>query len=247
MLAAIDNVKTLRYQLKVAERVNGKMLNTESVVKLQVSPRRLYLYLKGPEVLWLEGQNNGNALVNPGTFPYVNLNLSPTGSLMRKDQHHTIHEMGFTYLRDVLGSMVEKVGDKFDQYFNYTGEDKWNGRPCHKILINFSDFSFSTYTVKKGEDIVSIARKLKVSEFMILERNKHVSDYSSVREGDKIIVPNAYAKLVTLWIDKQHHLPVNIKIFDDKGLFESYEYFNLIVNPKIADEEFTKNYKDYNF
>lgn len=223
------------------------MLNTESVVKLQVSPRKLYLYLKGPEVLWIEGQNNGNALVNPGTFPYVNMNLDPHGSLMRKDQHHTIHEMGFTYLRDVLGALVKKAGDKFDKYFSYTGEDKWNGRPCHKLLINYSEFAYTTYTVKKGENLVTIARKLNVGEYMILEQNKEVSDYDDVKEGDKLQVPNAYAKMVILYVDKQHHLPVSIKIFDDKGLYESYEYYTLLVNPTIADEEFTKTYKDYNF
>jgi outer membrane lipoprotein-sorting protein len=247
MMQSIDDLKTLRYNLQVAERINGKMLNTESFIKLQVSPRKIYMYLKGPEVLWIEGQNNGNALVNPGTFPYVNLNLSPYGSLMRKDQHHTINEIGFSYLRDVLGAMVSKAGDKFDKYFNYSGEDKVNNRPCHKILISYPEFTFVPYTVKKGENLVTIARKQKVSEYMILENNKHISDYYSVKEGQQVMIPNAYAKTVLLYIDKQHYLPVNIKIFDDKGLYESYEYKTLIVNPQIADEEVTKEYKDYRF
>ena len=246
MLSAISDIKTLRYNLKVSERINGKMKNMESFVKLQMSPRKVYLYLKGPEVLWIEGQNAGNALVNPGSFPYVNLNLDPYGSLMRKDQHHTIHELGFSYMKEVLGAMVTKSGDKFDKYFSYTGEDKFNNKPCYKIYISYPEFAFGSYTVKKGENLVTIARRQKVSEYMILEKNK-LSEYNEVKEGQVIQVPNVYAKTVLLLVDKQSNLPVSIKIFDDKGLFESYEYYSLLINPKIPDEEFTKDYKDYKF
>lgn len=246
MLDAIRSIRTLKYNLKCSERINGKMLQTESQVKLQVSPRKVYLYLKGPEVLWIEGQNNGNALVNPNSFPYVNLNLDPNGSLMRKDQHHTIHEMGFAYLGDVLESVVTKVGDKFDKYFSYSGEDKFLNRPCHKILITNHDFTYVSYKVKKGENLITIARKLKVSEYMILEKNK-LTDYYAVKEGQQILVPNGYAKMVMLTIDKQTYLPIAIKTFDDKGLFESYEYHNLQLNVKIADQEFSKDFKDYKF
>lgn len=246
MLSAIKNIRTLKYNLKCSERINGKMVQTESQVKLQVSPRKVYLYLKGPEVLWVEGQNSGNALVNPNAFPYVNLNLDPYGSLMRKDQHHTIHEMGFAYLGDVLESVVVKVGDKFDKYFSYTGEDKFLNRSCHKVLITNHDFTYVTYRVKKGENLVTIARRLKVSEYMILEKNK-LADYYAVKEGQQILVPNGYAKMVMLSIDKQTNLPIAIKTFDDKGLFESYEYHNLQVNVKIADQEFSKDFKDYKF
>jgi len=43
MFIAISNIKTMRYKLKIAERINGKIENRESSVKLQVSPRKLYL------------------------------------------------------------------------------------------------------------------------------------------------------------------------------------------------------------
>src|SRR4051812_37638099 len=54
LLKTIEEVKTLKYNLKLFERINGKLLSTESVVKLQASPRKLYLYLKGPELLWIQ-------------------------------------------------------------------------------------------------------------------------------------------------------------------------------------------------
>ncbi|MCK6649188.1 MAG: DUF1571 domain-containing protein, partial [Bacteroidia bacterium] len=71
--------------------------------------------------------------------------------------------------------------------------------------------------------------------------------YNDVKEGQVIKVPNAYAKMTLLLVDKEHLLPVNNKVFDEKGLFETYEYFDLKVNPPIAPEEFTKDFKGYNF
>lgn len=244
---SIDNVKTLRYNLQCNERIKGRMQHTESQVKLQVSPRKLYLSVRGPEVLWIEGANNGDALVNPGAFPYMNLNLDPYGMLMRKDQHHTIHEMGFRYLADILKDGMKRAGDNLDKYFSILGEETYNGRVCYKLHIAFPDFTWVPYTVKRGENLTTIARRLRVSEYMVLEKNQKLSWYNDVKEGQVIQVPTAYAKLTLLLIDKELLLPVNNKVFDDKGLYETYEYYNLQVNTPIAPEEFTKDYKDYNF
>ena len=247
MLKAVDNVKTLTYHLKVNERIKGTILSTQSVVKLQRSPRKLYLFLYGPEVLWIEGKNNGNALVNPGAFPFFSLNLDPYGATLRKDQHHTIHEVGFDYLSDIIRASVKKTGDKFDRNFLFIGEEKGGARACYKIIITYPEFAFNNYTVKKGEDLVAIARKFKISEYMILENNPAVDNFSNVKEGQQIKIPNAYGKLTTLLIDKEYLLPIFNKIFDDKGLFESYEYQELKVNVKIPEEEFTKEFKGYHF
>lgn len=247
MLESIEDVKTLKYSMKIAERIRGKMVNYESKVKLQVSPRKLYLNVKGPEVLWIEGQNNGKALVNPNAFPYINLSLDPYGSIMRQDQHHTIHEIGFNYLGDIISYYMHKLGEKAEKVFVYMGEDKFNGRDCYKVNIYNPDFQFVNYIVQKGEDVIKIARKLRVSEFLILENNPKISDYDDVKAGETIKVPNAYCKLCIIHIDKHFVLPISNKVFDDKGLLESYEYHNLEVNPPITPEEFTRKYKDYNF
>jgi outer membrane lipoprotein-sorting protein len=244
---AIDNVKTLKYSLQCNERIKGRMQHTESKVKMQINPRKLYLNIRGVEVLWVAGMNNGEALVNPNAFPYMNLNLDTYGSLMRKDQHHTIHEMGYQYLADILRDGMKRAGDNLDKYFKILGEDKHNGRDCYKLSISFPDYAWVNYTVKKGENLTTLSRKLRVSEYMVLENNPKISSYNDVKEGQVIKVPNAYAKLTLLLIDKEYMLPVNNKIFDDKGLFETYEYYDLQVNPYIAPEEFTKGYKDYRF
>ncbi len=248
MLTSIDNVQSLKFHLKISERIKGKMVNYESQSKLIRSPRQLYIYLKGPEVLWKEGWNNGNALVNPGGFPFFNLNLDPQGALMRDKQHHTIHEMGFDYLGRIIRASIKQSGDKFNAYFKYMGEVQWNGKSCHQIMAHYPDFKYIEYNVKPGETIITIGRKLNLSEYMILEANADkINDYDDIKSGQRIKIPNAYAKLTTILIDKQNNLPCNTKIYDDKGLFESYEYIKLELNPKFADNEFDQEFKDYKF
>ena len=247
MLKNIDNIKTLSYDLKVSERIKGVLLSTTSYVKLQKNPRKLYLYLNGPELLWIEGKNNGNAFVNPKTFPFINLYLDTYSELLRKDQHHTIHEVGFDYIGDIIRTAVKKIGHKFEKNFLYIGEEKYNDRPCYKIIILYPEFAYVNYTLKKGENLVSIARRFKISEYMILENNSFLGNYSDGKAGTQLKIPNAYSKMTTLLIDKEWMLPINNKIFDDKGLFEAYEYHNLKISRNIPEEEFTKEYKDYHF
>jgi outer membrane lipoprotein-sorting protein len=248
MIYTALNLKTIRYEMRISERVNGKMLDAGSQVKLNVSPRKIYLKIPklGAELLWVAGTNNGDALVNPNAFPYINLNLDPYGYFLRKDQHHTINELGFTYMAGVLAGSMKLVGPEFDQYCSFVNE-KWNGHDCYKVTIDNTDFKYYTYVAKEGETITTIARKLFVSEFMLVGKNPGTDYYSKLKAGKKILVPTAYSRKMVMFIDKQLSLPVNIKIYDDAGLFESYEYISIQVNPKFADEEFTADYKDYNF
>ena len=247
MLTAMTSIKTLRYKLKISERINGKLETRESQIKLQTSPRKLYMKIQNQELLWIQGANGGNTLVNPGTFPYVNLNLDPLGSIMRKGQRHTIHEMGFSYIASIIKTHRDKYADDLKKYFFITGEEVFDGKSCYKLSILMPDFKWEAYTVKKGENLVSIARKLFVSEYMILENNPTISNYNSVKEGQQIKVPNYYAKHTLLLVDKKTMLPISNRMIDDKGVFEAYQYIDLKINTPIAPEEFTKDYKDYKF
>ncbi|MFY8185786.1 MAG: LysM peptidoglycan-binding domain-containing protein [Bacteroidia bacterium] len=247
MINAIADVKGLKYNLKITERTKGKFNYFSSSVKLNRNPRKLYLTTNGIEVLWTVGANKGDALVKPNSFPYMNLNLDPLGNLMRDGQHHTINEMGFDYFGNIVAYNVLKTGSNFDDYFKLEGEEILNGKPCYKFSINNPDFKFFDYTVLKGENLVSIARKLHVGEYMILENNKKVDGYKDVKAGQVIKVPTAYAKFVVIYLDKQLFLPVGSRISDDKGLYEQYDYFNLQLNPTFEENEFTRKFKGYGF
>src|SRR5688500_14071329 len=92
MLDSINAVKTQQYDLKATERVEGHLLFAESRIKINEYPKKIYFnsYLKGIEVLWVQGTNKGNALVHSRNLPFVNMDLDPYGAIMRKNQHHTI-------------------------------------------------------------------------------------------------------------------------------------------------------------
>jgi hypothetical protein len=248
MIKSIDEVERLKYSLKIVERGKKGYNHYESSVKLNRKPRKIYLYIKGIELLWISGWNNNKAYVKPNSFPYINLSLDPLGYLMRQDQHHTLNEMGVDYFGSVIEYIAKKYDQKFDQYFKLEDDERVNNRPCYKIVIDNKDFGYENYTVGDNESITSIARKLYVSEYMILEVNPKLNDYFDIlKKGQVLKVPTAYAKHVTLYIDQLNFLPVSVKILDDKGLFEQYDYHFMQVNPKIDDAEFTKDYKDYKF
>jgi outer membrane lipoprotein-sorting protein len=248
MVKSINDLERLKYSLKIIERGKKGFNHYESSVKLNRKPRKIYLYIKGIELLWVAGWNNNKAYVKPNSFPYVNLSLDPLGYLMRQDQHHTLNEMGVDYFASIIEYIAVKNLNNFDTYFKFEGEERVNNRPCYKIIIDNKDFGYENYTVGDHESITSIARKLHISEYMILEVNPKLNDYFDIlKKGQVLKVPNAYAKHVTLYIDQLYFLPISIKILDDKGLYEQYDYHFLQVNPKIDDEEFTKTYKDYKF
>jgi hypothetical protein len=241
------SVQGLKYALKCSERTSGnKYNNFGSLVKLNRNPRKIYLNIKGTELLWIQGQNNGKALVKPNKL-FMNLNLDPMGSLMRQDQHHTIHEIGFDYIADILDYNVKKAGDKFDEEYKLLGEERANGRPCYKIEISTPYYTILSHTVLKGENIVSIARKNRISEYVIKRLNKGYDETDDLKVGSTIKIPSHYAKKVVIHIDQLYYLPVAFKVYDNDGLFESYDYSSMIVNPKFEADEFSKDFKAYGF
>ena len=247
-IKAIRDVKGLKYHLKITERGKKGFNFYESAVKFTRSPRLIYLYIKGIEVLWLQDKNNGKALVKPNSFPFINLNLDPMGNLMRQDQHHTLNEMGYDYFGNIIEYSMLKIGDKFNDYFSIEGEERINSRPCYKINIDNKDFGYADYVVGENESITSIARKNFISEYMIVEKNPKFKDYFDIlKVGSVIKIPTWYCKTVTIYIDQLYFLPISVKVSDEKGLFEEYNYHFLQVNPKFEEGEFTRSYKDYKF
>lgn len=247
-LQSIKEVKGLKYHLKITERGRKGFNYYESAVKFNRNPRQIYLYIKGIEVLWVQGTNDGKALVKPNSFPYFNLNLDPMGDLMRQDQHHSLNEMGYDYFASIIQHSVDRLGDKFDAAFEYAGEERINNRPCYKVVINNRDFGYRDYKVGEGESITSIARKFFVAEYMIVEKNPKFKDYFDIlKKGEIIKIPTWYCKNVIMYIDQLYYLPISMKVMDDKGLFEEYNYNFLQVNPKFDPKEFTRNFPGYGF
>ena len=250
MQGSIKTHRTLKFYLKKEERIKGKLEPGEQNVKVNVSPFKTYVKVdlpnKGAELLYLEGQNDGNCLVNPNSFPYMNLNLDPDGSILRKGQHHSVKQLSFGYTGSVLGNVYKKYKHKINEFVEYKGDIKWEGRDCHHIHLINQDYGFDEYTVAAGENIIDIARKTFTNEYMLLEQNG-LKGFDSVKSGQKIKVPNSYCKSITMYVDKELKLPIYQKMFDEKGHSATYEYKNVQINSGVKSAEFTKDYSGYGF
>ena len=244
MQNTIKSMKTVKYSLKNTERIGSEYMKGYQHILSSAVPKKSYVKFvepsEGAELLFVEGENDNNAVYNPNGFPYFKLKLDPYGSLMRRNNHHTIHEIGFRYIGDLLSFYFNKNAASF----NIVGEETWEGILCWKVIVNDPNFGFKDYVVGKNESTVSLANKYYINEYLILERNDHVSSFGDLDEGVRIKIPNSYAKSIVLMIEKETSLPLFIKISDDKGLLESYKYYNIQMNPRVSETDFSfKNLK----
>jgi outer membrane lipoprotein-sorting protein len=251
MFVAGNQIKSLKFRFKKLERINGKIIAGEQIVKYWHSPRKTYAYLsypnKGTEVLWVQSDNSGKVLIKPTSFPYFSVNLSTHSDIIRKNNHHTVHEIGFDYVIGIVQNLTQKSSNQFDSCFFFQGETTFDNRPCYKLMIDYKPFQYITYTVKQGETVTSIAERLYLSDYMILQINPQISGYDDIKPGQQIRLPNAYARKTVLYIDKKTYLPIVQKMYDENGLFAQYEFYDLQVNPVIKPEEFNRDYKEYGF
>lgn len=242
-------IKTLRYHAIMNERIKGKMVQKDSYFKINTSPLKIYvsqsfLGIK-IDALYVEGWNNNQLLVATVGFPWIQLNLDPKGSRVRDNHHHTIFEAGFGYFASVIDQLLSEHLDKIT--IRYLGPSKINNRDCQKIQIIVNHYQIIPYTVKPGETLPSIAKQKLINDYKILELNPEIDGYDDVRAGQVIKIPNLYAKMMYLYVDKRTLLPAQIELHDEKGLYAIYGYNDVIINAPFAPDEFDKSYKNYHF
>lgn len=247
MLDSISVIRTQRYTVKATERVDGHLLFAESRIKINTTPRKIYFFnpSKNIEVLWVQGISD--ALVHAGSVPMMNFNLDPYGSLMRKDQHHTIFELGFQYVGSVIANTITKAPKDFDRHFLYAGSVIYDNKDCHQVVIDYPEYKYIEYITGKGETVTSISQKLNTSDFKIRHINDLSSYFGAIREGRKLKIPIPYANKAIVYIEKKTALPLSVKIYDEEGLFESYDFYSAVINKPFAANEFSKTYKDYHY
>ncbi|MBH8569600.1 DUF1571 domain-containing protein [Microvirga sp. STS02] len=245
MSAAIEGLKFLRCTVKAQERIEGSIHQARSIMKLTYKPLRIYIKnQKGVEVLWLAGQNNGDAWVYPAAFPYVTLSLDPNGKLMRSSQHHTALQAGFGTISDLLRSTGLRQDNSYSRSFRYVGDTTLLGRTNYVLRSDYPQYRYVSYKAGKNETIGTVAERFGCGEFRIIERNG-LSIGDKIPEGKVLQVPNAYGRRTILCVDPKTYLPTMVQVNDEKGLFEKFEFLDVIPNQPIPLEEFTKDYKGY--
>jgi hypothetical protein len=248
MFDSIKAIKTLRIHINATERINLGYLTAQSEIKLQTAPRRLYFInpSKKLEILFNQGELSNKALVKPHIFPYITMTLDPTGNLMRKNQHYTIHELGYDFIGKSMALTLSKDKEGINN-MKYLGMHPKNGYNCYMLQYENKNYTYTEYTVQSKETASSIAIKLCVNDYLLRDKNDLLNDFGFLKKGKKLLVPNLYCKKAIIYIDQKTALPVSISLFDDKGLFENYDFSNIEINTLISSEEFTRAYKGYRF
>lgn len=246
MFDSIKDVKTLRLSISAIERLGKTYSKANSEIKLQTNPRRLYFvnHEKKLELLYNQNQNNNKVLVKPNYIP--NLNLDPRGNMMRKNQHYTIHELGFDFIGQSISLTIAKDKDGLKNFI-YKGKAKKFNSNCYLIQYENNAYSYIEYIVGAKETASSISSKLIVNDYLLRYKNDLFNDFGFLKKGTRLLVPNLYCKKAILFIDDKLLLPVAVSLYDDVGLFESYEYPSISVNCAIGDYEFSKDNIYYGF
>lgn len=253
MKAAIRNMNQSTFDLKSKERFGSTYMTKNLQFRVQESPRRVYMkdLDTGVEMLYASGWNNNKAYINPNGFPWVNVSLSIYDSKVVAENHHTVKDAGLGFVNVLLSGFentVKKSGKSLNDLYTYKGEVMFNGRPCHRIyMIPPSGFQYVSYTTDRDQNLVQLSRRIVASDYLIKEKNSKVSYGRKIKQGTTLSVPSAYASKVVVYIDKETYMPVVQMLYDERGLFEKYEYTNINAKPNFGSDEFTTDCAKYGF
>lgn len=245
----VRSAKTMTYINYSTERIKGKLSKIGIAhTKVNRTPFKVYLRQEkenGAEILYNTTVSKETAKVSPGKFPYITLNLDPSGSLMHQGEHHTILEADIKYTYDIINYSLKKATDVSN--ITYLSKVKIKGETYYKIKLINNDYKIVKYKVKPNEDIIKIARELCLNDCSIVNLNSNIDDFQDVQTGQIINVPNYYAKETIMYINTETYLPYKVLVYDNNGLYESYEFRNLKINMKFKSNEFLETFPGYSF
>ena len=251
MIKAIDDHNQMEFKMYRSERSKNGFTDGKFYAKLINKPYKLYIKnfkpKPGSEILYIKGQNDDKALINPNSFPYFSISLDPDNNLLLAGGHHSLREAGFTLFSNMFKLYKVNYGEELYNRITYHGMFKWNDRVCYKISIDYPDYSTKKYTPKKGETLYSISRDQLLNIGKLREYNVKYDDDDILDESDEIIIQNVYAKKAVIFIDNENYFPIYQLIYDEEGLYEKYQYDDLNLDISFKNEEFTRDYSEYNF
>lgn len=251
MINAIDSHNNLEFVMERNERNEKGFKKGRFFAKVSVTPYKIYIKneipKKGSEILYVKGENNNKALVNPNFFPYINVSLSPENSLMFAGGHHCLKDLGFNFFNDCFKLYIEMYGDQFFNLIEYNGTYEWDNKTCHKLTINYPDYKKKDYLVKENESMYDISKEKLINIGKLREYNPKYDTFENLEKGQIITINNIYSKKTVVFIDAENYFPIYQMLYDEEGLYEKYSYTNLNLNKKFSEEEFKNDFSEYDF
>jgi hypothetical protein len=251
MIAKVKSLRTIQCTFESQERVLGKMTSEKNNFKINLSPFRAYFKQefpeKGLEGLYISGENDNKAKINPNAFPWVTLNLDPEGDLMMKNHHHPVFHAGYSYVAEVLDMLIKKYQSRTGQLIVNKGTMTYQGQEVIVLECNNPFYKIQNLTLTKAETPYSIGKRLHINYYSILEENQGTKPFSTIAAGKTIRIPSDYASKMLIYLHKTQLYPVYIKISDPRGVFEEYKFTNVVLNPAFKTDDFSASNPKYNF
>jgi len=251
MFNKVHSIKTLQFRFESRERVNGVLQKEIMYFKLNTNPLKIYLNQdfpnRGLQILYDDDKNGGKARVNPGGFPWVTLTLNPESDLMLENRHHSIYDSGFGYSISVIEYLMEKYSSQTSKLLTFNDIETIHGIECYSITFNNPNYRNVLYTAQADDTPLSIAKKLHINFYSIIENNSGLKPTTKIKAGTKLIVPNDYALRMEMFIHKTLLYPVLLEVFDNKGLFEEFLFRYVKINPPFKDIDFSEDNPSYKF
>jgi hypothetical protein len=247
MYDSIKKVSTLRVTIQALERMENSYLTATAEIRLNIQPRKLYFVnrAKKLEILYNE-QSSRKALVKPHVFPFISLWLDPSGNLMRRNQHYTIHELGFDFIAHSIAFTLNKDKNGI-RSIKYLGKSIRNGTLCHLLEYENNNYGFTDYVTAENETASLISARLCVNDYLLRLKNNLLNEFGYLKKGMILKVPTLFCRKALVFLGEKHMLPVSVSLYDDAGLFEAYDYTDMIVNKPFVATEFQRQNKEYGF
>ena len=254
MSAAADKLQDYTMQLVKRELLEKELSDPETLVVKWQRPQRIYLHeiagtFKGQEVLYAPGWNKNRIKVHKGSFPDITLNLDPYGNLAMGHAHHPVPEVSLVRLVALVADNVRRLQAKKFGSVSALGEETLWGRRAAKIEV-LAPPTGTTPTIEKGQTLWDVARASGQDMYVILHANRRRgwTQADHPKPGDAVIVPEFYAGRMTLWVDDELRLPLQIDLYDHDGrLYEHYEHHDLAVGVGLKDADFDPKNRAYRF
>lgn len=205
------------------ERVGGTLLDPQVMnLKLRQEPLSIYMKWlvgdKGRELLYVEGQNDGNMLVKVGGIKgklLPPLKLNPSGSIALQEARYPATRIGMLELaREILVNRHADQKRGSGVYCEMLPDQEFDDRACYCFYQEFDNAEVSPLYRKS---IVLIDKEWCLPVV--------IKNYTWPMEGTEIETAN----------------------LDEETLIEHYSYSDVRFDKRLADADFDRTNKNYNF
>ena len=250
-LEAIKPVDSYQGRFVMRELI-GDQLKSSKVDFKFMKPFKVYMkYItpsEGQEVLYVQGENDGELKAHKGSFPDITVNLNPRGRAAMKGSHQPIQTFGLLKQIEIMTRIYRKARARGDSTYTVSDGGIFLGEPVWKVEAQFPSTG-DVVKVREDEDgnLWKFANRVGQTMYVILHYNG-IRSPGSIDEGDEIFVPHHYGSRLRYLIGKKSLMPLQETTWDHEGIvYESYDYPVLKLNAGLTAKDFDPENEQYDF